>query len=297
MELLSTTRWNQRYCASWHRHFSAGCRPTGSRCVQLGRSGAPSSARRVNTLLRPPARLAEVSTASCASTHTHQKIRKQKTNLLLLVQVEEQLQEALAKTWLSPKSWTLWLYLSSASLVAHSFCNTHTKYLIYTLTCHWTQIFVLCFRALGGLQVTKEQKEEQFHFLVFTDVFGNKTHGVVMQCHRPVQVHTATHRTVVHLCWRSSHVSANCTRYAKKHSTHTVNIRDELQCLCRICFSSVTFSGVNTGSGWFFRMGWMSHTTKQDPPRAAHSSQPTASASYPSIPTSLHSETVCLGET
>ncbi|XP_075905416.1 DENN domain-containing protein 3-like [Nelusetta ayraudi] len=43
----------------------------------------------------------------------------------------------------------------------------------------------LCFP--GGLQVSKEQKEEQFHFLVFTDVFGNKTHGVVMQCHRPVQ--------------------------------------------------------------------------------------------------------------
>ncbi|TNN80826.1 DENN domain-containing protein 3 [Liparis tanakae] len=34
----------------------------------------------------------------------------------------------------------------------------------------------LCFP--GGLQVTNEQKDEQFHFLVFTDVFGNKTHGV-----------------------------------------------------------------------------------------------------------------------
>uniref|UniRef100_A0A3B4GJX7 DENN domain-containing protein 3-like n=1 Tax=Pundamilia nyererei TaxID=303518 RepID=A0A3B4GJX7_9CICH len=42
----------------------------------------------------------------------------------------------------------------------------------------------LCFP--GGLQVTSEQKEEQFHFLVFTDILGNKTHGVVMQCYRPI---------------------------------------------------------------------------------------------------------------
>ncbi|KAM6910026.1 DENN domain-containing protein 3-like isoform 1-T1 [Xenentodon cancila] len=42
----------------------------------------------------------------------------------------------------------------------------------------------LCFP--GGLQVTSEQKNEQFHFLVFTDVFGNKTYGVVMQYYHPV---------------------------------------------------------------------------------------------------------------
>ncbi|XP_039973997.1 DENN domain-containing protein 3-like isoform X2 [Xiphias gladius] len=40
----------------------------------------------------------------------------------------------------------------------------------------------LCFP--GGLQVTSEQRDEQFHFLVFTDIFGNKTYGVVMQCYR-----------------------------------------------------------------------------------------------------------------
>uniref|UniRef100_A0A8C6T0D4 uDENN domain-containing protein n=1 Tax=Neogobius melanostomus TaxID=47308 RepID=A0A8C6T0D4_9GOBI len=38
----------------------------------------------------------------------------------------------------------------------------------------------LCFP--GGLQVTSEPGEEQFHFLVFTDVFGNKTFSAVMQC-------------------------------------------------------------------------------------------------------------------
>ncbi|KAM4579659.1 DENN domain-containing protein 3-like isoform 1-T2 [Odontesthes bonariensis] len=47
----------------------------------------------------------------------------------------------------------------------------------------------LCFP--GGLQVTSEQKSEQFHFLVFTDVFGNKTHGVVMQYYRPVMEGTS----------------------------------------------------------------------------------------------------------
>lgn len=45
----------------------------------------------------------------------------------------------------------------------------------------------------GGLQVTSEQKEEQFHFLVFTDILGNKTHGVVMQCYRPILVRINSH--------------------------------------------------------------------------------------------------------
>uniref|UniRef100_A0A4W6DXT0 DENN domain containing 3 n=1 Tax=Lates calcarifer TaxID=8187 RepID=A0A4W6DXT0_LATCA len=51
----------------------------------------------------------------------------------------------------------------------------------------------LCFP--GGLQVTNEQRDEQFHFLVFTDVFGNKTHGVVLQCYRPILVHSPTYNT------------------------------------------------------------------------------------------------------
>uniref|UniRef100_I3JFA8 DENN domain containing 3 n=1 Tax=Oreochromis niloticus TaxID=8128 RepID=I3JFA8_ORENI len=51
----------------------------------------------------------------------------------------------------------------------------------------------LCFP--GGLQVTSEQKEEQFHFLVFTDILGNKTHGVVMQCYRPILCTVMFHET------------------------------------------------------------------------------------------------------
>ncbi|KAL1259647.1 hypothetical protein QQF64_010224 [Cirrhinus molitorella] len=43
----------------------------------------------------------------------------------------------------------------------------------------------LCFP--GGLQITKEQKDEQFHFLVFTDMFGNQSHGVVLQFSRSIQ--------------------------------------------------------------------------------------------------------------
>ncbi|XP_063777263.1 DENN domain-containing protein 3 [Pseudophryne corroboree] len=43
----------------------------------------------------------------------------------------------------------------------------------------------LCFP--GGLQVTAEPKEQHFHFLVFTDVLGNRTFGVVAQDSRTVQ--------------------------------------------------------------------------------------------------------------
>ncbi|KAM7383540.1 hypothetical protein PAMP_003184 [Pampus punctatissimus] len=50
----------------------------------------------------------------------------------------------------------------------------------------------LCFP--GGLQVTNEQRDEEFHFLVFTDVFGNKTHGVVMQCYRPIVEGTSVYQ-------------------------------------------------------------------------------------------------------
>ncbi|KAK7886368.1 hypothetical protein WMY93_025989 [Mugilogobius chulae] len=42
----------------------------------------------------------------------------------------------------------------------------------------------LCFP--GGLHVMSEPREEQFHFLVFTDLFGNKTFSVVMQCFKAV---------------------------------------------------------------------------------------------------------------
>ncbi|XP_034016688.1 DENN domain-containing protein 3 [Thalassophryne amazonica] len=43
----------------------------------------------------------------------------------------------------------------------------------------------LCFP--GGLQLVEEQKEDCYHFLVFTDLLGNRTHGVVVQYYRCVQ--------------------------------------------------------------------------------------------------------------
>lgn len=50
-------------------------------------------------------------------------------------------------------------------------------------------MFVPCLiMYIGGLTVWSEPKEPCFHFLVFTDVFGNQTHGVVLQYCRPVQV-------------------------------------------------------------------------------------------------------------
>lgn len=211
MELLSTSHWNRRYSASSRRHFSAGSRPTGSRCVQPARSGAPSFARRVNTLPRPPARPAEVSSAY---THTH-------------ISGASCLSPAVTKPCSCCRRWSSgctrpqrrpdcpqrarpdgstaallpWWLIRSATL---------TPTISFTLSCvPVTEVFVFYFLGLGGLQVTKEQKEEQFHFLVFTDVFGNKTHGVVMQCHRPVQVHAAARRTVLHFCWRPRTVSAD----------------------------------------------------------------------------------------
>ncbi|KAM9164933.1 DENN domain-containing protein 3 isoform 2-T2 [Pangshura tecta] len=43
----------------------------------------------------------------------------------------------------------------------------------------------LCFP--GGLHITSESKEDHIHFLVFTDVCGNRTYGVVAQYYQPVQ--------------------------------------------------------------------------------------------------------------
>uniref|UniRef100_A0A671LJ07 DENN domain-containing protein 3-like n=1 Tax=Sinocyclocheilus anshuiensis TaxID=1608454 RepID=A0A671LJ07_9TELE len=44
----------------------------------------------------------------------------------------------------------------------------------------------LCFPGETNL-CAKEQMDEQFHFLVFTDVFGNQSHGVVLQYCRSIQ--------------------------------------------------------------------------------------------------------------
>uniref|UniRef100_A0A8C2PUK1 DENN domain-containing protein 3 n=1 Tax=Cyprinus carpio TaxID=7962 RepID=A0A8C2PUK1_CYPCA len=45
----------------------------------------------------------------------------------------------------------------------------------------------LCFP--DGLRITSESREDYYHFLVFTDVFGNQTHGVVAQYCKPVHFH------------------------------------------------------------------------------------------------------------
>uniref|UniRef100_A0AAR2J0J7 UDENN domain-containing protein n=1 Tax=Pygocentrus nattereri TaxID=42514 RepID=A0AAR2J0J7_PYGNA len=44
----------------------------------------------------------------------------------------------------------------------------------------------LCFP--DGLTVAPESQEDSYHFLVFTDVFGNQTHGVVVQYYKSLQV-------------------------------------------------------------------------------------------------------------
>lgn len=45
----------------------------------------------------------------------------------------------------------------------------------------------------GGLFITSEQREDHIHFLVFTDVCGNRTYGVVAQYYQPMQVCYLTH--------------------------------------------------------------------------------------------------------
>lgn len=45
----------------------------------------------------------------------------------------------------------------------------------------------------GGLFITSEPREDHIHFLVFTDVCGNRTYGVVAQYYQPMQVCYLTH--------------------------------------------------------------------------------------------------------
>lgn len=69
---------------------------------------------------------------------------------------------------------------------------------VYLITIHivFAQFLHVFFFLPGGLQVTNKQEDEQFHFLVFTDVLGNKTYGAVMQCFRPIVVHFSTCNTL-----------------------------------------------------------------------------------------------------
>ncbi|KAM4601561.1 DENN domain-containing protein 3-like [Polymixia lowei] len=86
----------------------------------------------------------------------------------------------------------------------------------------------LCFP--GGLQVTNEQKEEQFHYLVFTDVFGNQTHGVVMQCFRPIMDGTSLHQNGHGSSRFSKLYSAYGFCVISKHPYYTA-LKDCLSCL------------------------------------------------------------------
>ncbi|XP_060752878.1 DENN domain-containing protein 3 isoform X1 [Tachysurus vachellii] len=58
----------------------------------------------------------------------------------------------------------------------------------------------LCFP--GGLRVVSESQEDSYHFLVFTDVFGNQTHGVVVQYYKPIQV------SVENIAYKNGHYLA-----------------------------------------------------------------------------------------
>lgn len=49
------------------------------------------------------------------------------------------------------------------------------------------------FLRLGGLELATENRDDSYHFLVFTDLFGNRTHGVVAQFYRAIQVQIQKH--------------------------------------------------------------------------------------------------------
>lgn len=115
-----------------------------------------------------------------------------------------------------------------------------------------------------GLQVTNEQRDEQFHFLVFTDIVGNRAHGVVMQCYRPILVQSTEYTVVFHNKFDCTYID---------ELTHTG--------CCFLCL---------------YRKGRISTTTKLEA-SFLNFSLPTVSASYPSFRTSLHSKTAYHGET
>ncbi|XP_041422593.1 DENN domain-containing protein 3 isoform X1 [Xenopus laevis] len=67
----------------------------------------------------------------------------------------------------------------------------------------------LCFP--GGLQPSSDPKEHCFHFLVFTDVMGKRTYGVVMQYYRSVQDATSLHNGQIYWDYNASHTKAGGT--------------------------------------------------------------------------------------
>ncbi|XP_054636855.1 DENN domain-containing protein 3-like isoform X2 [Dunckerocampus dactyliophorus] len=82
----------------------------------------------------------------------------------------------------------------------------------------------LCFP--GGLQVTNVQREEQFHFLVFTDVFGNKSHGVVMQYYRPIQGEMSSCQNGARMKLFCAHSMCVISKYP-----YFTALKDSLSCL------------------------------------------------------------------
>lgn len=112
---------------------------------------------------------------------------------LVLSQKQERIKEVEVKMSSFLRSLTSWRYLHSASQV---FDGKHS--LLFRRS--YSLLLSLSPSSPDGLQLTKEEKREQFHFLVFTDVFGNKTHGVVMQYYRPILVHKRINKQFVCVC-------------------------------------------------------------------------------------------------
>ncbi|XP_054446520.1 DENN domain-containing protein 3 [Pteronotus mesoamericanus] len=92
----------------------------------------------------------------------------------------------------------------------------------------------LCFP--GGLSVASEPKEDYVHFLVLTDVCGNRTYGVVAQYHRPLHDEYCFYNGKPH--WEASWAATSATGWFVPFAVCVISrfpyynaLRDCLSCL------------------------------------------------------------------
>lgn len=88
-----------------------------------------------------------------------------------------------------------WTLFTSWILVITETPTWHERDITWFVRWHILRFVDFCWP--GGLQLANEQREDSYHFLVFTDLFGNRTHGVIVQYYRAYQVQTHTHSHIM----------------------------------------------------------------------------------------------------
>lgn len=243
--------------------------------------------------------------------------------------MEDQKEEEEVKISVSLKTLTSWLCLSSVSqvspIISYKSINTNPSNIItlwagrqnaskmisdfvcafgkWHIEPMWYDICLLsCFP--DGLQVTNEQKDEQFHFLVFTDVFGNKTHGIVMQCYRPILVLYITLHIRLHTQQQfTSNVFYCYNQISYLQYSQTANRPDNK--VFHVQEFRQNWLDLKLNLKWvtvvllflcFCRRAPLSSTMELGPLSFPRFSLPSVSVSYQSIHTSLRSKTAFPGE-